>query len=349
MAKHTCHECESKTREVKPTKTFYKHPLFWVGIATAGLFMSSYFVPLLASFRSEFIHYWKRIWWAVLLGFVIGGFISAFIPTTFISKLFGERKASTIPKAIGFGFLFSACSHGILAISMAFYKRGASTAATIAFLLAAPWANLAFVPVIFAFFGMYGFVVIGGSLLIALITGLIFQQLEKHKKVEISPHTIKAKKNYSAWKDIKKHYAALKKKSWKTNTNVYFSEVWALNKMVLYWILIGTVLAALVGAYVPLNFMQTWMGPTFVGLLITVGIAVVIEICSEGSFPIAFEIFDKTGALGNAFAFLNAGVATDYTELGLIWRNIGKKTALWLLAIALPQILLLAVVMNWLL
>ncbi len=64
---------------------------------------------------------------------------------------------------------------------------------------------------------------------------------------------------------------------------------------------------------------------------------------------IAFEIFRKTGALGNAFAFLNAGVATDYTELGLIWKNIGRKAAIWMLMIALPQILILSYLMNVLL
>lgn len=77
-------------------------------------------------------------------------------------------------------------------------------------------------------------------------------------------------------------------------------------------------------------------------MILTLLFATVIEVCSEGSSPIAFEIFNNTGALGNAFIFLMAGVATDYTEIGLLWSNIGKRTALWLPVIAVPQILLLA-------
>ena len=75
-------------------------------------------------------------------------------------------------------------------------------------------------------------------------------------------------------------------------------------------------------------------------------LATVIEICSEGSSPMAFEIFRQTGAFGNSFVFLMAGVATDYTEIGLIWSNIGKKAALWLPVITLPQILILGYVFN---
>ncbi len=99
---------------------FYKHPLFWMSIVTVALFVASYFIPFLTEFRAEFINYWSMIWWAIILGFLLGGFISGFVPQTFISKILGQRKAITIPKAIALGFLFSACSHGILAISMAF-------------------------------------------------------------------------------------------------------------------------------------------------------------------------------------------------------------------------------------
>jgi uncharacterized membrane protein YraQ (UPF0718 family) len=72
----------------------------------------------------------------------------------------------------------------------------------------------------------------------------------------------------------------------------------------------------------------------------------VLEVCSEGTSPIAFEIFNQTGALGNAFIFLMAGVATDYTEIGLLWSNIGKRTAIWLPIITVPQILLLGFVLT---
>jgi len=88
------------------------------------------------------------------------------------------------------------------------------------------------------------------------------------------------------------------------------------------------------------------MGPTFLGLAVTLFFATIIEVCSEGSAPLAFEIFNQTKAFGNSFTFLMAGVATDYTEIGLIGHNIGRKAAMWIPIITVPQILILGYLFN---
>ena len=119
-----------------------------------------------------------------------------------------------------------------------------------------------------------------------------------------------------------------------------------LTRVILPWILIGIMSAAFVKAYIPGTLLKTYLPPTPLGLLVTLGIATVIEVCSEGSAPIAFEIFRQTGALGNAFAFLMAGVVTDYTEIGTIWRGIGRKVALLLPIISVPQVVLVAHILN---
>ncbi|MCX6667453.1 MAG: ATPase, partial [Euryarchaeota archaeon] len=65
-----------------------------------------------------------------------------------------------------------------------------------------------------------------------------------------------------------------------------------------------------------------------------------------GSSPLAFEIYNQTHAFGNSVTFLMAGVATDYTEFGLIWSNIGRKAAIWLPIITVPQVLLVGYLFN---
>jgi uncharacterized membrane protein YraQ (UPF0718 family) len=81
-------------------------------------------------------------------------------------------------------------------------------------------------------------------------------------------------------------------------------------------------------------------------MFLTLAFATILEVCSEGTSPIAFEIFNKVAVLGNPFVFLMAGVATDYTEIGLLWSNIGRRTAIWLPVVAVPQILLLGALLN---
>ncbi len=121
---------------------------------------------------------------------------------------------------------------------------------------------------------------------------------------------------------------------------------WSLARMVLWWILIGMVFAALARVFIHPEVFSAYLGPTLLGLLVTLIIATVIEVCSEGSSPISFDIYRQTGALGNPFTFLSTGVVTDVTELGLIWHNIGRKAALWLPIITIPQVLMLGYLFN---
>jgi len=123
----------------------------------------------------------------------------------------------------------------------------------------------------------------------------------------------------------------------------------ALSDMVLWWIILGILIASFAGAYIPVHFFHKFMGPTLLGLMVTLGLATIIEVCSEGSSPLAFEIYRQTQALGNSFVFLMAGVATDYTEIGLLWTNVGRRTAMWLPVITVPQVVALGYIMNTLL
>jgi len=109
------------------------------------------------------------------------------------------------------------------------------------------------------------------------------------------------------------------------------------------------VVALIVLGFLMAAFFMAYMGATALGMIVVLILATIIEVCSEGSAPMAFEIFKQTGAFGNSFVFLMAGVATDYTEIGLIWSNIGKKAAIWLPIITVPQILILGYLFNILL
>jgi uncharacterized protein len=301
-----------------------------------AVFLLSY-LPFLSRLNKSLVSYINTVWWAVLLGFFFAGLIDYFVPEGFVYRFLGKRKKRTIITAVLAGFLMSACSHGILAISMQLYKKGAGIPAVIAFLLASPWANLPVTILLFSFFGWKAFVFIGSAMLIALITGYIFMFLEKAGLTERS-RPFDENEPYE-WANIKNFRL---KDSIKGVLNGSVSMV----DMILWWLLIGLLLASLIGAFVPAHIFSHYLGPTVPGLLLTLLFATIIEVCSEGSAPIAFEIFQKTGAMGNPFVFLMAGVATDYTEIGLIWTTIGKKTAIWLPIVTVPQIILFGVLFN---
>ena len=352
--KHNIKHEECPSCAVKPKK-WYKERLFMVGIVVIVLLIIGYFIPYLNDFFEAFIDYLKLIWWAVLLGFLIGGIIDYFIPREYIEKYLSRHRKRTIIYAVIFGFLMTACSHGILAIAMELYKKGANTASVVAFLLASPWANLPITVLLFGFFGLKAAFIMISALIIAMITGLIYQSLERKGMIECSHCAMGEDKpvltDFSIIKDVKRRWKEYDFTA-KNNIDAIKGTIkgsWSLTKMVMWWLLIGMLMASFARAYVPQHLFMEYMGPTFLGLVVTLLFATIIEVCSEGSSPLAFEIFNQTGAFGNSFTFLMAGVATDYTEIGLIWHNIGKKAALWLPIITVPQILILGYLFNTLL
>jgi len=332
---------------------WYKSKLFAVAILLIAIQLAhmvlDYFgVSILHNLVDAFYDYFKMIWLAVLIGLVFGGIIDRFIPKEYIMKYLSRRRKRTILYSVGFGFLMSACSHGILAISMELYKKGASIPAVITFLLASPWANLPITVLLFGFFGIKAALFVVSAIIIAVITGMIYQVLESKGLIESNKHFYSTNYEFSIIKDMRKRWRNYKwtVKTIKEDIFGVAKGIWNLANMVVWWILIGTLLASIARAYVPHGFFSSYMGATFLGMIVTLAIATVLEICSEGTAPLAFEVFKQTGAFGNTFVFLMAGVATDYTEIGLIWSNIGRKAALWLPVVVVPQVIILGYLFN---
>ncbi len=340
----------NKTCAACKEKPFYKNKTFIVSLVLIAVALLSYLIPVLAPLRQTLFMYIKKIWWAVLFGLILGGVIDHYIPREYISFLLAKPRRRTILYSVILGFLMSACSHGILALSIQLHKKGASGPAVVAFLLASPWANITLTIMLIGFFGLKGFYIIGSAILIALITGFIFQFLQARGLIETNPHSLDIDKDFSIQKDISRRFSEYKNSfGFSTITSdirAIAAGTVALGNMVLWWILLGIGIASVAGAYVPAGIFQNYMGATLAGLLITLAVATIIEVCSEGSAPMAFELFRQTGALGNSFVFLMAGVVTDYTEIGLLWHNVGKKTALWLPVVAVPQVLFLGWLAN---
>jgi len=327
--KSSCHSTQAGSIQISSK-------LKIIGTGFLAIFLLSY-LPIFSALNASLVKYLSVVWWAVLLGLLIGGLVDYFIPEEFIFKHLGQKKKRSILYAVIAGFLMSACSHGILAIAMQLYKKGASIPAVVTFLLASPWANLPVTILLFGFFGIKALYFILAAMLIALITGLVFMFLEKHNLIEQSK-PVKMNQDYQ--------WTAIKHFDFQSALHGVAKGSVNLANMVLWWILVGFLVAAIIGAYVPGHFFMQYMGANFSGLLVTLAFATIIEVCSEGSSPIAFEIFSKLGVLGNPFVFLMAGVVTDYTEIGLIWTNIGKRTAILLPVITIPMVLLFGYLFN---
>jgi uncharacterized membrane protein YraQ (UPF0718 family) len=215
-----------------------------------------------------------------------------------------------------------------------------------AFLIASPWNSFSLTLILISLIGFkWTMLFIAGSCVIALATGMIYVALTKTGVLPGNPNTVDMPENFSVWKDAK-----AKLKTFRPSAS-FFTDIaragMTEGRMLVRWLLLGIVIASATQALIPAHDFANWFGPTMFGLAMTLVAATIIEVCSEGSAPIASVIFNQAHAPGNAFAFLMAGVSTDYTEMMILRQATGSwRVALMMPLVTLPQILLLGYIMN---
>jgi uncharacterized membrane protein YraQ (UPF0718 family) len=288
----------------------------------------------------------NQMWWGLLLGILAVGLLGR-VPREMVLAILGPGgRVTGVLRAVGAGLLLDLCNHGILLVAMKLYERGASLGQVMAFLIASPWNSFSLTLILFALIGWkWTLVFVLGSALIALASGLIFDALTRRGILPRNPNAHELPLDYSLVRDTRTRLQGFRPSTlWIATT---LREGLSESRMILRWILFGTVLAAFLRAVVPVDSFQTWFGPTLIGLLITLLAATIIEVCSEGSSPIAADLLTRGHAPGGAFTFLMAGAATDYTEIMALKETTRSwKIALFLPLITVPQVLLLGWIMN---
>ena len=326
----------------------WRDPWVWVPLSGAALVGIGAVWPDATPVSAVYLGYLKKIGGPFLIGLLIGGVIDHLVPKAYIIRLLSGPRKRVIARATLLGFLASSCSHGCLALSLELYRKGASVPAVVSFLLASPWASMSLTLILLGLFGIKGVAIIFGALIIALWTGLVFQRLDRRGLIERNPNTVPVEGDVSVWKDLSTGW---KTRPWTRQQLLddlrgIVAGMVPLGRMVLGWVQLGLVLSAVSGVLVPHDVFARFLGPSLVGLLLTMALATVIEVCSEGTAPLAFELYRHTGALGNAFAFLMGGVVTDYTELGALWMTIGRRTVFWMVLVTLPVVVGLGLLLN---
>lgn len=286
------------------------------------------------------------IWWGLVLGVLLLAGLSR-VPREFVISLLGTGTGfKGIIKAVIGGVLLDLCSHGILMVGAKLYERGASLGQVMAFLIASPWNSFSLTIILIALIGFYWTLFfILASMIIAFISGIIFDALVNKGVLPKNPYSTDLPTDFQFWPQARKRLADTR-----FDLDILVSMLKSgiiESKMVVRWILFGVLLATVIRLMMDVGTFQEYFGPTLLGLSATLFFATIIEVCSEGSAPVAGDLLTRANAPGNSFAFLMAGVSTDYTEI-MVLKDATKswKIAFFLPLITLPQILLIAYFVN---
>ncbi len=326
--------------------------LFWSAflIVAVSYFYAyfGYYTGIMAfeSFSYGVLTLINRMWWGIVAGMIFFGLLEK-VPRSFVPAVFGRGgSVKGIFRATAAGVLLDLCSHGILMVGAKLYQKGASLGQVMAFLIASPWNSFSLTVILWALIGWEWTVVfILLSMGIAVVSGLIFDRLVTKKVLDSNPVKATSGDSELAWKQFRKDWKAVKVDG--TFAKEVVVHGFLGSRMIVRWLFVGVVIAALLRTFVSIEQMQTLLGPSLMGLGITLVVATVVEVCSEGATPIAADIVTRAKAPGNGFVFLMAGVSTDYTEMIVLKETLKSwKMALFLPLVTLPQILLLGWILN---
>ena len=301
--------------------------------------------PRLEQFSTSSAALLNKMWPGLALGIAFVGILSG-VPKCLLYSLLGKGGTlGGILRATAAGVLLDLCSHGVLLIGMQLYRKGASPGQVVAFLVASPWNSMSMTVILWSLVGIkWTLAVLGLSFVVAILSGILFDKFVDQKVLPANPNAEKLLHG-SAGKEFRAWFGSIK---WTLQALVRtLRNGLSESKMLLRWIFLGVVLAAAVQTFVSTEVFRQYFGPSLLGLCATLLAATVIEVCSEGSIPIASDFLLRAGAPGNTFAFLMTGVATDYTEILSIRQTTGSwKTALFLPLVTVPQVFLIAAMLN---
>ena len=241
------------------------------------------------------------------------------IPTSVIKKHLGGKGIWPIIKSSLFGVPLPLCSCGVIPVAMSLRKRGASKGATIAFLLSTPQTGA---DNIFVVWSLLGTVFMIASPIIAFVTGIIGGiAVDIFNRRESAIPEIESDDNF-----------AENKNRFKTGFKHAFV---TLPQDIGGAMLIGLVIAAIISVVVPDDFFADKIGTGIGSMILMMMVGIPLYVCSTASVPIAAAMIAKGLSPGAALVFLMTGPATNAASFIIIWKVLGRRTAIiYILSVA---------------
>ena len=268
----------------------------------------------------------------LLLGFLFAGLLYAFIPRNKIEKYFAGNSFRSSFLAAMFGVPLPLCSCGVIPTGTAFYKNGASKGGTISFLISTPQTGVDSILATFSLLGLPFAIIRPIAALVTGITGgLITAKITKNEAND---------NQYTAGKEKPK---TLKEKIKSVFTYGFLDFIEDIAK----WLTVGLILAAVISATIPDDFVEMFNLPPIVQMLIILVISIPLYICATGSIPLAAILILKGISPGAAFVLLMAGPATNAATITMIGKVLGRKSLFTYLATIIAGALFTGILIDY--
>lgn len=302
----------------------------------------------------------------LVIGLAMGGLMKALIPTTFLQRHLSGSGFTSIAKATVLGAPLPLCSCGVIPAALGLREAGASKPATAAFLVSTPETGIDSITVTYALMGPFMAVVRPISALVsAMVSGLLVATFDPEDFRKPKAHSTNAKAVESSCCETEAKLVetsccasepepaetsccATESKPVETSccastsdkpaavTENWLSKAWGgihyaftnLLDTIILWLVVGMLFAAASKTFIPTDFLAQW-GQGIPAMLVMVAAGIPMYICATASTPVAAGLLMAGVSPGVALVLLLTGPATNISTLGIISKELGRRS-MWL-------------------
>ena len=296
----------------------------------------------------------------LVIGLALGGLMKALIPTEFLQRHLSGSGFPSIAKATVLGAPLPLCSCGVIPAALGLREAGASKPATAAFLVSTPETGVDSITVTYALMGPFMAIVRPISALVsAMVSGILVGTFdpEDSRKTGQAVKPIESSCCATEVKPVETSCCATSKPepvassccdstnnapqkpadaSGAGTTESWLSKAWGgihyaftrlLDDIVL-WLVVGMLFAAASKTFIPTDFLAQW-GQGIPAMLVMIAAGIPMYICATASTPVAAGLLMAGVSPGVALVLLLTGPATNISTLGIISKELGKRS-MWL-------------------
>ena len=276
----------------------------------------------------------------ILVGFAIAAALHAWVSESWAMRWLSRRGTGSVFLATIFGMPLPLCSCSVLPAALTLRRKGASKGATLSFLISTPETSVTSILLTYSLLGPVMAIV---RPVAACITALLAGLIENVVGTSEEPAAKEAGGGQSCCchaEQPAEHTA--ESRTIKDGLRYAFVNLF---DDIFIWIAIGIAVAAIIQVLLPESVFRTVFGGTYTSMFLMLVVGVPLYICAEGSTPIAAALLLQGVNPGAALVLLLVGPATNIGAVGILWRELGRRTVI----VYLITIAVVAVVMGALL
>lgn len=280
----------------------------------------------------------------ILVGFAIAAALHAWVAGGRVVRWLSERRPRSVVLATLVGVPLPLCSCSVLPAAITLRRKGASRGATLSFLISTPETSATSILMTYSLLG--GLLAVFrpiAACVTAIAAGLVENLVGRQE--DSAPATGPAADKCCGGGDQGAAEAepAEAPRGLRAGLRYAFVELF---DDIFVWIVVGIVAAAAIQALLPQSVFEAFFGRPLLAMLLMLVVGIPLYICAESSTPIAAALIAQGMNPGAALVLLLTGPATNIGAVGVLYRELGRRTVvIYLTTIALVA-LLMGVLLN---